>query len=101
MVINMVSNKKYKEVLKERNLYQKYYYEEQSVTNKQRTEIASLKDEVKMQCDINKDILNMVADFKQKYLDEQQKRLELAELVERMESIKVCDVEVDFDDGKV
>jgi hypothetical protein len=25
----------------------------------------------------------------------------IAELVERMESIKVCDVEVDFDDGKV
>ena len=81
----MVSNKKDEEVLKERNLYQKYYYDEQCLTGALRREIAALKDEIKEYCDSNKYIINMVADFKRKYLDEQQKRLEFAELVERME----------------
>jgi hypothetical protein len=98
----MISNKEYKKVLeeyekvlKERNLYQKYYYDEQRLTGALRCEIATLKDEIKEYRDSNKYIINMVDDFKRKYLDEQQKRLELAELVERMESVVECDVKIE------
>ena len=98
----MISNKEYKKVLeeyekvlKERNLYQKYYYDDQRLTGALRCEIATLKDEIKEYRDSNKYIINMVDDFKRKYLDEQQKRLELAELVERMESVVECDVKIE------
>jgi predicted nucleotide-binding protein (sugar kinase/HSP70/actin superfamily) len=81
----LISNKKYKKVLKERNLYQKYYYDEQRLTGALRCEIATLKDEIKEYRDSNEYIINMVDDFKRKYLDEQQKRLFLAELIKKLE----------------
>lgn len=81
----LISNKKYKEVLKERNLYQKYYYDEQRLTGALRCEIATLKDEIKEYRDSNEYIINMVDDFKRKYLEEQQKRLFLAELIKKLE----------------
>jgi hypothetical protein len=43
----------------------------------------------------NVKLSEQVAEYKQKYLDEQQKRLELAELVERMESVVECDVKIE------
>ena len=88
----MVSSKKYKEVLKERNLYQEFYYDEQRLTNDLRCKIISLNNEIRELCEINARIVNRSEDYKRKFLDEQQKRLELAEIVERLET-KINDVD--------
>jgi hypothetical protein len=81
----MVSNKKYKETLKLKELYQKYYYEEQNTTNSQRLRIIYLNDENKRFSDYATELKVQIDEYKQKFLDEQQKRLELAELVARLE----------------
>ena len=81
----MVSNKKYKETLKLKELYQKYYYEEQNTTGSQRLKIISLNDENKRLTDYAVELKVQVDEYKQKFLDEQQKRLEFAKLVARLE----------------
>lgn len=90
----MVSNKKYKKALEDCDRYRRMLDAKQGKDWFVLQDLMRYKDE-------NEKLSEQVVEYKQKYLDEQQKRLELAELVERMESIKVCDVEVDFDDGKV
>lgn len=90
----MVSNKKYKKALEDCDRYRRKLDAKSSEAWYVLQDMMQYRDE-------NIKLSEQVAEYKQKYLDEQQKRLELAELVERMESIKVCDVEVDFDDGKV
>jgi hypothetical protein len=81
----MVSNKKYKETLKLKELYQKYYHEEQNITDSQRLRIISLGNENKRFSDYVTELKVQIDEYKQKFLDEQQKRLELAELVARLE----------------
>lgn len=87
----MVSNKKYKKALEDCDRYRRRLYAKQGEAWFVLQDLVRYKDE-------NEKLSEQVAEYKQKYLDEQQKRLELAELVKRMESVKVCDVEVDFDD---
>lgn len=82
----MVSNKKYEEVLKEKNLYQKFYYDEQRLTSDLRCKITSLNSEIRELCELNAKMLNTSEGYKRKFLDEQQKRLELTEIVERLEA---------------
>jgi vacuolar-type H+-ATPase subunit I/STV1 len=81
----MVSNKKYKEVLQKMESYRKYFFQNESEKNKLRLEIASLKEEIKKCCNTNRELVNMVDEYRRKYLDEQHKRLELAEFVKRLE----------------
>lgn len=81
----MVSNKKYKETLKLKELYQKYYYEEQKTTGSQRLKIISLNDENKILTGYAVELQVQVNEYKQKFLDEQQKRMEFAKLVARLE----------------
>ena len=82
----MVSNKKYKAVLKDKQLYEKWFRLENAETNRLVLSIASYKDEIKRLCDLNIELTNKADDYKQKYLDEQHKRLLLAEQVESLEA---------------
>lgn len=88
----MVSNKKYNAVLKDLELYKKWFHNENAETYRLMKSIASYKDEIMKLCDSNRELINQVDDYKRKYLDEQHKRLLLAEQVESLEA-KVKDAE--------
>ena len=81
----LIRSKKYKEILKERDLYQKYFWEEEKKVNGLKMEIASLNNNIKELCEINERIVERSEDYKRKFLDEQQKRLFLAELIKKLE----------------
>ena len=81
----MVSNKKYKEALREKGLYQKWFYQEQNETFRLMREVARNKDEVVKLGNTNRELANKVDEYKHKFLDEQHKRLLLAEKVEQLE----------------
>ncbi len=88
----MVSNKKYNEVLEQKELFKEWFRQEWNKSNILKREIALKNDEIKKCCNTNRELINMVDDYKQKYLDEQHKRLMLAEKVEMLES-KLNDAE--------
>lgn len=74
----MVSNKKYREALERCERYRRM------LDAKQGKDWFVLQDLIRYK-DENKKLSEQVVEYKQKYLDEQQKRLELAELVKRLE----------------
>lgn len=81
----MVSKKKYNAVLKDLELYKKWFH---CLKNS----IAFYKDEIMKLCDSNRELINQVDEYRRKYCDEQHKRLLLAEQVESLEA-KVKDAE--------
>lgn len=74
----MVSNKKYKEALERCDRYRRMLEAKQSKDWFVLQELIRKNDE-------NKKLSEQVEEYKSKYLDEQQKRLELAEIVKRLE----------------
>jgi hypothetical protein len=77
----MVSNKKYKKALEDCDRYRR------RLDAKSSEAWFVLQDMMEYR-DANIKLSEQVAEYKQKYLDEQQKRLELAELLERLEGSK-------------
>ena len=84
----MVSNKKYKKALEDCDRYRRMLDAKQDKDWFVLQDLMRYKDE-------NEKLSEQVVEYKQKYLDEQQKRLELAELVERMESVVQCDMKIE------
>lgn len=74
----MVSNKKYVEALEKCDRYRRM------LDAKQSKDWFVLQDLVRYR-EENEKLSEQVVEYKQKYLDEQQKRLELAEIVKRLE----------------
>lgn len=79
----MVSNKKYKKALEDCDRYRRMLDAKQGKDWFVLHDLMRYKDE-------NEKLSEQVVEYKQKYLDEQQKRLELAELVNRMECESQC-----------
>ena len=76
--VKMVSNKKYKEALERCDRYRRM------LDAKQGKDWFVLQDAIRYKAE-NEKLSAQVAEFKQKYLDELQKRIELAEFVKRLE----------------
>jgi DNA-binding HxlR family transcriptional regulator len=83
----MVSNKKYKKALEDCDRYRRMLDAKQGKDWFVLHDLMRYKDE-------NEKLSEQVVEYKQKYLDEQQKRLELAELVNRMECESQCQVDI-------
>lgn len=83
----MVSNKKYKKALEDCERYRR------TLEAKQSKDWFALQDAIRYQKE-NKELSKQVEEYKGKYLDELQKRLELAELINRMECESQCQVDI-------
>lgn len=83
----MVSNKKYKKALEDCERYRR------TLEAKQSKDWFALQDASRYQKE-NEELSKKVEEYKGKYLDELQKRLELAELINRMECEKQCQVDI-------
>ena len=83
----LISNKKYKKALEDCERYRR------TLEAKQSNDWFALQDAIRYQKE-NKELSKQVEEYKGKYLDELQKRLELAEIINRMECESQCQVDI-------